>query len=65
MFPEELEAVTVDFDGVPGMGLNQPGKVFFQLFHGQLIGTAVEILTDPAHGPGVDINGFFGLFPGV
>ena len=57
MLPEELQAITVNLDGTPGMGLNQLGKIFFSLFQGQLIGAAIKMLTDPTHSPRVGING--------
>jgi hypothetical protein len=57
MFPEKLETITVNFNGTPGMGLHQVGKILFPLFQSQLIGAAIEMFTDPAHGARVGING--------
>jgi len=34
MLPEELQTITVNLDGAPGMGLNQLGEVCFPLFQG-------------------------------
>jgi hypothetical protein len=47
MFPEKLQAIAVNFDGTPEMGLNQLGKIKFSLFKGQLIRAAVKEFTDP------------------
>ncbi len=58
MLPEELEPITVNLDGTPGMGVNQFGKVFFALFQGQLIGAAIKIFTDSTYSPRVGVNGF-------
>ena len=57
MFPEELEAITVNLDGAPGMRLNQLGKILFSLFQGQSIGAAIKMLGNPTHSPRVGING--------
>jgi hypothetical protein len=61
MFPEELQPITVDFDGTPRMGLHQVGEVLFPLFQGQLIRAAIKMLRDPTHGSGVGINGLLTL----
>jgi hypothetical protein len=57
MFPEKLQAITVNFDGAPGMGLDQVGKILFPLFQGQLIGATIKMVPDPAYGARVGING--------
>jgi hypothetical protein len=57
MFPEELQTIAVDFDRAPGMGLYQVGKVLFPLLQGQLIGAAIKMSCDPAHGSTIGING--------
>jgi len=31
MLPEELQAIPVNLNGAPGMGINQFGKIAFQL----------------------------------
>jgi hypothetical protein len=61
MLPEELQTITVNLDGTPGMGLNQLGKIFFSLLQGQLIWTAIKMFTDSTHSPRVGINGFLTL----
>jgi hypothetical protein len=61
MLPEELQAVSVNLDGAPGMGFNQVGEVGFSLFHGQEIWAAIEIIPDTTYRPGVGINGFLGF----
>ena len=58
MFPEELQAIAVNLDGTPGMGVNQIGKVLFSLFQGQLIGAAIKTFTDSTYAPRIAINGF-------
>jgi hypothetical protein len=58
MLPEELQTITVNLDGTPGMGLNQLGKVFFSLFQSQLIRAAIKIFTDSTYSPRVGFNGF-------
>jgi len=57
MFPKKLQAIAVNFDRTPGVGLNELGKIKFSLFKCQLIRAAVKILTDSANGPGIGING--------
>jgi hypothetical protein len=57
MLPEELQAITVNLDGTPGMGLNQFGKIVFSLLQGQLIGAAIKMFTDSTDSPRVGING--------
>jgi len=57
MFPKKLQPITVNFDGTPGMGRHQVGKIVFALLQGQLIGAAIKVLPDPAHGARVGING--------
>ena len=50
MFPVKLLTVTVDFDGVPGMGFHQLGKIVFPLFQGQLIRVTVKKMVDIGRG---------------
>jgi hypothetical protein len=57
MFPEEHQAVAVNFDGTPGMGLDKVGKIVFPLFQCQLIGATVKVCTDPADSARIGING--------
>jgi hypothetical protein len=57
MFPEKLQPDAVDFDGTPGMGFHQIGKILFPLFQGQFIGATIEMLSDSAHGARVRLNG--------
>ena len=56
MFPKKLQAIAVNFDGTPGMGVNQWGKLKFSLFKGHLIRAAVKIIFDPAHSARVGVN---------
>ncbi len=58
MLRKELQPVAIYFDGTPGMRFNQFGKVSFQLLSGELVGTAVIALCNPANRACVDINGF-------
>jgi hypothetical protein len=39
-----LQTITVNFDGAPGMGLNELRKVNFKLFEAQLIWAAIKML---------------------
>jgi hypothetical protein len=39
------------------MGFHQVGKIFFQLFQGQLIGATIKMFTDPTHSPSIGTNG--------
>ncbi|OIP90351.1 MAG: hypothetical protein AUK55_12975 [Syntrophobacteraceae bacterium CG2_30_61_12] len=57
MFPEELQPIAVNFDRAPGMGHHQVGEVLLPLLQGQLIGAAIKMSCDPAHGSRVGING--------
>ena len=57
MLPKKLQAISVNFDGTPGMGLNQLGKIKFSLFKCQLIRAAIKIFTDPTHSARLCING--------
>lgn len=54
---EELQPVTVDFDGTPRVSLDQAGKIAFQLRFGQRVRAAIKELCDPAHRTRIDING--------
>ncbi|MDY0042511.1 MAG: HNH endonuclease [Desulforhabdus sp.] len=54
-----LQTITVDFDGTPGMGLHQIGKILLPLFQAQLIRATIKTFTDPAHSTRIGINGFF------
>ncbi len=58
MFPEKLQTIAVNFNGTPGMGFHQLGKIFFPLLQDQLIGATIKMLADPAHSPIVGIGGF-------
>jgi len=59
MFPEKLQTITVNFDGTPGMGLDQVGKIFFPLFQGQFVGTTIKMISDSTYSARVGINGRF------
>ena len=57
MLPKELQTVAVNLYGTPGMRFDQFGKAFLQLLGGEPVGAAIVILSNPAHGAGIDING--------
>jgi hypothetical protein len=57
MFPEKHQANAVYFNGTPGMGLHQIGKILFPLFQGQFIGATIESFTDSPHGARIRVNG--------
>jgi hypothetical protein len=57
MFPIKLQTNTVNFNGTPGMGLDQVGKILFSFFQGQLIGATIKMFTDSAHSARVGLNG--------
>ena len=57
VFEEKLQAITIDLDGAPGMGLDQASEVDLQLLGGESIGTAVVVVCNTAHGTRVDIDG--------
>jgi hypothetical protein len=59
MFPEKHQAIAVNFNGAPGMGLDEVGKILFALFRSQLIGTTIKLFTHPAHSARVRINGLW------
>jgi hypothetical protein len=61
MFPEKHQAIAVNFDGTPGVRLHPVGEVLFPLLQAQLIGAAINMFRDPAHGSGIGINGLFTL----
>ncbi len=61
MFPEQLQAIRVDLNGIPGMGLHEVGKIPRPLFHGQFTRAAIKMLADPAQGTRVGVNGLFAL----
>ena len=61
MLPEELQSVSVNLDGAPGMGLNQVGEIGLSLSQGQKIGAAIEKGSDSTYGPGVGVNGLLGF----
>lgn len=58
MFPEKLQTIAINFDGTPGMGLDQVGKILFPLFQGQLVRATIKMFPDPAHRARVGINCF-------
>ncbi len=60
MLPEEWQTFTVNFDGTPGIGIYQRGKVFFSLLQGQLIGTTIKKFSDSTYSPRVGIDGLLG-----
>ncbi len=61
VFPEKLQAVAVDLDRTPGMGVDQRTEVDFQLLRREPVGAAVEMIRNPAHGAGININRLVGF----
>ena len=43
LLPEELQAVPVNLNDAPGMGVNQVGKIALQLLRGQFIGATIKV----------------------
>ena len=57
VLPKEAQAIALNLHGAPGMGIDQGGKVQFQLFDAELIGETIEVRGQASHGAGVAIDG--------
>jgi hypothetical protein len=57
VFPEKLQTIAVNFNGTPGMRLDQVGKILFLLFQGQFVGATIKMFSDSAHSARIGING--------
>ena len=58
VFPEKLKAVSVNFDGAPGMGIHQLTKMIFELLFGEFVGSLTIAINKAANRTGININGF-------
>ena len=59
---EELQAIEIELDATPGMGVQEIGEVVGQLSLGENVDLIVEVGPDPADGAGVSLDGL-GLQP--
>ena len=55
---EELQAVQIELDGRPGMGLQQVGEIVDQLCLREMVQLMIEIGADASDGSGVGLDGF-------
>ena len=55
---EELQTVEVEFDGAPGVRLDQLAEVVNEVGLRQGVDVVVEVGTDAPNGAGVGVNGF-------
>ena len=62
---EEADAVAVDLHRTPGMGVDQIREVAFEFVGGEVIGNAIDILRESAHGEGIGFDGFGGFCLGA
>ena len=58
---EEADAVAVDLHRAPGMGVDQIREVAFEFVGGEVVGDAIDILRESAHGEGIGFDGFRGF----
>ena len=61
VFVEEADAVAIDFHRVPGVRIDQRGKVVAEFIGDELVGTAIEVPGEAAHGKGVGFDRFSGF----
>jgi hypothetical protein len=54
---EKRQPPKIHLDTAPGVVLNHPGEVGFQISGCKVVRTAVEVACDAAHRPGVAVNG--------
>ena len=61
MAVEEAQAIEIKFDGAPGVGLDERGKERLEFVDADIVGTAVDMVGQAAHGACVGIDGLVGL----
>jgi hypothetical protein len=47
----EFQAIKIELDGAPGVGVKQIGEVVGQLLFGKIVDSIIEIRADAANGP--------------
>ena len=60
-FMEEADAIAVQLDGAPALGVDQPLEEAVQFINGQIIRAAVDELGEAANGQAIGLNGLGGL----
>lgn len=56
MLPEKLQAIAIDLDGAPGVGIDQLGEIHLELLHAELVRAAVVVSGNTPYGARVDID---------
>jgi hypothetical protein len=54
---EKFQAIGVELDGAPGMGVEKIIEIVAQLLRGELLDAVVEIAADTANRPGIGLGG--------